>query len=985
MKQYNHQQIERKWQKIWSQKKVFKTADFSSKKKFYCLDMFPYPSGEGLHVGHPRGYTATDIVARYQRLKGYEVMHPMGWDGFGLPAENYAIKHKIHPAITTKKNIVRIKNQLLSLGYSYDWDREINTTDPQYYKWTQWIFLKLFQRGLAYEARVPINWCPFCQTGLANEEVIQGKCDRCKTLVEKKKIRQWMLKITEYADRLLEDLDDLDWPEAIKTMQKNWIGRSEGVLIKFEIRNLKSEKNPKKNFIEVFTTRPDTLFGCTYLAIAPEKWQGIISNFKVQKYIQEAEKRCLTDNYKKEKTGVFTGVYAINPVNNKKIPIWLTDYVDANYGAGAIMAVPAHDHRDWEFAKKYNLPIKKIVKPSNLSKSVVLGISVKSGFKKELTKKSINFEVGLSRNGREHIRVTLDNSQIKFFLEIVSKYLKDNWWVEIIGSQDIMFFRENGKDDIIEDFLGKEKEIMPRCQRMEELVRNDKNLWEMLESNLFYQGFACYEENGIMLNSSIYSGMDNVLAGQKIVADLEKKDLAKSSTQYKLRDWVFSRQRYWGEPMPLVFCEKCKKQAEKSKIKNQKSKVQTRTFNLGEILNPGWVAVPEKDLPVKLPEVKNYEPTGTGESPLAQIKDWVNVICPKCGSQAKREINTMPQWAGSCWYYVAYLMRQSQIFPNSLPARSCLAEAGGRETGQANLPELASRNGTGKSQNKKYKLDKEAFDHWLPIDLYVGGAEHAVLHLLYARFWHKVLFDEGILSCKEPFQKLINVGTILADDGQKMSKSRGNVINPDDLIEKFGADSLRLYEMFIGPFTQKATWDKQGIVGVYRFLQKVSRLDNLISEKTSGRVEDQLQKTIQKVESDIENFNFNTAISALMIFVNYVFSCKTITYQQLKNFLIILFPFAPHLASEIWQSLGAKNLIDFDKFPRSQKIECLKKITIPVQINGKVRGEIQVEKNASQQQVIEKAQKIATISQYLQGKKIIRIIYVPCKIISFVV
>jgi len=681
MKEYNPKEIEKKWQKFWEERGIFNAKDFSKPPKFYILDMFPYPSGTGLHVGHPRGYIGTDVIAHYKRMQGFNVLHPMGWDAFGLPAENYAIKTGIHPEITTKQNIQRFKEQMKMIGLSYDWSREINTTDPKYYKWTQWIFLLLFKRGLAYQQTLPINWCPSCKTGLANEEVVGGKCERCGTEVTKKNIRQWVLKITAYAERLLKDLDKVDWPEKIKEMQRNWIGRSEGANIQFPISNSQFS-------IKVFTTRPDTIFGATFLVLAPENElvEEITSpehKKEVEKYIEETKKKLDTERQEeKEKTGVFTGAYAINPATEEEIPIWIADYVLPYYGYGAIMAVPAHDQRDFEFAKKYNLPIKEVI---------------------------------------------IQNSKLKI-----------------------------------------------------------KNCNSKFKKNLE----KAYEGEGILVNSGKFDGMPSEKARKEITKWLKEKNLAEFAINYKLRDWIFSRQRYWGEPIPLVFCPACKKRIQNSKFKiqnlekNQTFKIQNYEYSLGEILNPGWIAIPEEELPLTLPKVEKYQPTGTGESPLAAIKEWVNTKCPKCGSPAKRETNTMPQWAGSCWYFIRY------VDPN----------------------------------NDKALADRKLMEYWLPVDFYVGGAEHAVLHLLYARFWTKFLYDQGILPFDEPFLKLRNQGLILAPDGQKMSKSKGNVINPDDLVKKYGADAFRLYEMFMGPFDQPIAWDPKGILGTKRFLDKVFQI-----------------------------------------------------------------------------------------------------------------------------------------------------------------
>jgi len=769
MKQYQPQKFEAKWQRFWLKNKVFKTQDYDSKKpKFYVLDMFPYPSGAGLHVGHPRGYTATDILARMKKMQGSNVLHPMGWDAFGLPAENYALQNKIHPKVVVAKNIKRFRKQLISLGLSYDWDREINTTDPEYYKWTQWIFLQLFKKKLAYKAEMPINFCPSCKTGLANEEVISGRCERCKTKVKRKKLKQWMLKITAYADRLLKDLDTLDWPEPIKEMQRNWIGKSEGANIKFSISNSQFS-------IDVFTTRPDTLFGCTYLVLSPEhplalKLATTKYKQKVIKYIKKAEQKTDLErtDLAKEKTGVFTGSYAINPVNDRKIPIWISDYVLAQYGTGAIMCVPAHDERDFEFAKKYNLSI----------------------------------------------------------IEVISK---------------------TGKP---------QKQIQ-----------------------------KAYTDKGLMINSEKFNGLDSEKAKTEIVKWLKKGKKADFSVAYKLRDWIFSRQRYWGEPIPIVHCRKC-----------------------------GIVALDEKDLPLKLPYVKNYQPSGTGESPLAKIKNWINTICPKCKGKAKRETNTMPQWAGSSWYYLRYI----------------------------------------DPQNNKKLVDQKKDRYFMPVDLYVGGAEHAVLHLLYARFWHKFLYDLKVVSTKEPFQKLINVGVILAPDGKKMSKSLGNVINPDDLIKQYGADSLRLYEAFIGPFRQRIAWDPQGIVGTHRFL---ARSWSLLIKKDrkimNQEIEKNLNSLIYKVETDIINFDFNTAISAMMEFLNLV-EKQGLNKKEKNIFVKLLAPFAPHLAEEIWQKLGNKNSIFEAEWPKyNQKLLKEEEITLVIQINGKTKDSIKIDTQAKEKEIKE--------------------------------
>ncbi|MFW0862628.1 MAG: leucine--tRNA ligase [Candidatus Komeilibacteria bacterium] len=790
MDKYNHKEIEPKWQTKWEEWQVNKCNGDSKKDNVYVLDMFPYPSGQGLHVGHPEGYTATDIYCRYLRFKGMNVLHPMGWDAFGLPAENYAIKTGTHPRETTIKNIANFKRQIMSLGFSYDWSREVNTTDPEYFKWTQWIFLQLFNKGLAYEAVVPINWCPSCKTGLANEEVVQGKCDRCHTEVEKKDMKQWMLKITAYADRLLNGLDKLDWPESIKALQKNWIGRSEGAEVDFKIEDY---------LLKVFTTRPDTLFGATYMVVAPEhemitKFKDKIDNYtEVVEYIENAKNKSDLErtDLAKEKTGVeLKGIKAINPVNNKEIPVWVADYVLASYGTGAIMAVPAHDERDYEFAKQYGLEIIKVV--------------------------------------------------------------------------------EGGDDEL---FAG----------------------------------------DGIAVNSGEYDGLKTQDFKKKIIKWLEKEKLGKAAINYKLRDWVFSRQRYWGEPIPLIHCDKC-----------------------------GILPVNEKELPLELPEVDRYEPTGTGESPLGGIEEWVNVKCPKCKASAKRETNTMPQWAGSSWYWLRF------IDPT----------------------------------NSKEFADKKKLKHWLPVNVYVGGAEHAVLHLLYARFWNMVLFDLGHVPIEEPFAKLINQGLILGPDGEKMSKSRGNVINPDEVVEAYGADTLRMYEMFMGPLEDAKPWDTKGIIGIRRFLDKVNALKvediNLGDSHISL-----LHKTIKKVGEDIADFRFNTAISAMMILINEV---KALDKESYEKFLIILAPFAPHLCEELWFNLGNKESIFKEKWPNyDEKYLKEDSFELVFQVNGKVRDKLNVKVGITQKEVEELVKSSERVQKFLEGNEPKKVIYVPNKLVNIVI
>jgi leucyl-tRNA synthetase len=801
---YNFSEIEAKWQKYWDDHKTFKTPDTSDKPKYYALDMFPFPSGAGLHVGHPEGYTATDIVSRYKRHSGFNVLHPMGWDSFGLPAENYAIKTGTHPEETTKKNIQTFKRQLKMLGFSYDWDREIATSHVDYYQWTQWIFVQLYNKGLAYEDQVTVNWCPELKTVLANEEVVDGKSEVGGHPVFKKKMNQWMLKITEYAERLIEDLDELDWPENIKEMQRNWIGKSEGASVHFKIDGFDGAD------IEVFTTRADTLFGATYMVLAPE-------HSLVEK-ITSSEQKTAVDEYlkvtstksdlertdlNKNKSGVFTGAYAINPVNNQKIPIWIGDYVLISYGTGAIMSVPGHDERDWEFAKKFDLPIVPVIEGGNVDEEAYTG-------------------------------------------------------------------------------------------------------------------------DGAHINSGFLDGKNKADAISAMCDWLVQNKVGEKRINYKLRDWIFSRQRYWGEPFPIL------------------------KFDDGTVrcLEPS-------ELPVALPAVEKYEPSGTGESPLATIDDWLHITDPKTGKKCKRETNTMPQWAGSCWYYLRFIDPRNESEP----------------------------------------WDTEKEKYWLPVDLYIGGVEHAVLHLLYARFWHKVLFDLGFVSTKEPFKKLINQGMILGSDGEKMSKSRGNVINPDDIVKEFGADSLRLYEMFMGPLDKVKPWQTNGVKGVYNFLAKFHRVfiaDNKVASDDQFKDEESvvklLHKTIKKVSEDIENMRFNTAISQMMVLLNTLGKCKQISKETAKAFTTLLNPFAPHLAEETWQLLGQTESITFANWPSfDPALAKDDNITVGIQVNGKTRASIEVPADISKEDFLAKAKEEEKIAKYLSEGNLVKEIYVPGKICNFVV
>lgn len=849
MSKYPFSEIEPKWQKFWEENKTFKVSEdekYPKNKRMYVLDMFPYPSAAGLHVGHPEGYTATDIYCRYLRMNGYNVLHPMGYDAFGLPAENYAIKTGTHPKITTNENINHFTQQIKSLGFSYDWDRCVSTCEPEYYKWTQWIFLQLFKKGLAYEAQTPINWCPSCMTGLANEEVKEGRCERCGTQVTHKTIRQWILKITDYADRLDKDLDSLDWPESVKLMQHNWIGKSTGAEVTFTVADKDGKPTEKK--LTVYTTRCDTLFGATYMVVSPE--HKIVPEIttaeqktSVEAYIEAAAKKSDLErtDLNKDKTGVFSGSYAINPVNGKLIPIWIADYVLISYGTGAIMAVPAHDTRDWDFAKKFNLPI-----------------------------------------------------------------------IEVLKSE----------------------------------VDVQKQAWT---------------EDGVHVNSEFLNGLNKKDAIAKMLEFLEEKKIGKKAINYKLRDWVFSRQRYWGEPIPLIHCPTC-----------------------------GTVPVPEEELPLRLPEVKSYQPTGTGESPLAAIDSWVNCKCPKCGGNAKRETNTMPQWGGSCWYYLRYL----------------------------------------DPHNQKQFCSPQAEKYWMPVDLYIGGAEHAVLHLLYARFWHKVLYDLGVVSTKEPFQRLVNQGMITSfafqranktlvpvdevekrDDGNfyekktgekleqivaKMSKSLKNVVNPDDEIKAYGADSVRMYEMFMGPLTMSKPWSTQGIVGIHRFLEKVWA----ISEKPisdidiSGKLADEklisarktFAQTVKKVTADTASLNFNTAISQMMIFINEISKLDSVPKAMWQDFVKILSPYAPHLGEELWHKLGNNESIAYVQWPVvNEDFAKDEEKTIVVMINGKLRGKFKAAPDSSDETLRSAAENNEDAKKFLEGKTIVKCVIVKDKLVNFVV
>lgn len=830
MMAYNFREIEKKWQKKWYEEGTFNAKDDYTMKKWYGLIEFPYPSGQGLHVGHPRSYTALDIVARKKRMEGYNVLYPIGFDAFGLPAENYAIKNHIHPKITTENNVNHFREQLKSIGFSFDWSREINTTDPNYYKWTQWIFIQLFKKGLAYKATMPINFCTGCKVGLANEEVVNGVCERCGSPVVQKEKSQWMLGITKYAQRLIDDLDDLDYLEKIKIQQKNWIGRSEGAEVNFKIKDTEDS-------LLVYTTRPDTIYGATYMVIAPE--HELVEKYK-DKILNKAEiedykkKSALKSDFErselnKEKTGVeIKGIKAINPFTNEEIPIWISDYVLITYGTGAIMAVPAHDDRDFEFAKKFNLPIKPVIKPD-------------------------------LRNVSEDLRKELE-----------SKF----------------------------DYL--------------------------LEENVDYSKIEMQEpftdvNNGIAINSGILDGLTSKEAIKKAISYIEEHKLGTKKVNYKLRDWVFSRQRYWGEPIPMVYCEDC-----------------------------GWVPIPEEELPLKLPDIEDYEPGENGESPLAKQTEWIKTKCPHCGKPARRETDTMPQWAGSSWYFLRYM----------------------------------------DPHNDKALASKEAIEYWSPVDWYNGGMEHTTLHLLYSRFWHKFLYDIGVVPTKEPYQKRTSHGMILGSNGEKMSKSKGNVINPDDIVKEFGADTFRVYEMFMGPFDQTAPWSMESIRGCGKFLDRVWNLQNILTEEEgySEKHEKMMHKAIKKVSLDIEEMKFNTAVATFMTMTNEFVKDKTITKGEYKTFLQLLNPFAPHMTEELFSILGEKKTINETPWPKYDEAKTIDdEIEIPVQFNGKLKAVVRAQREADESTVKEIVKNDETVKKALEGKTIVKEIYVKGRVYNIVV
>ena len=943
---YDPAKIEKKWQVKWDKTKIYQAEFPSPKKKFYTLVEFPYPSGEGLHVGHVKGQTAVDIFARFKRMQGYNVLNPMGWDAFGLPAENFAIKNKKHPAGFTEQNIKTFKRQIQSFYPSFDWSREINTTGPNYYKWTQWIFLQLFNKGLAYEKEAPINWCPKDKTGLANEEVINGRCERCETPVEKKLMRQWFLKITAYADRLLSDLDSLDWPEHIKTSQRNWIGKSEGALLKFKVTSDKRQVAE----VEVFTTRPDTLFGATYMVLAPEhplltnnKLQ--ITNYKeVEDYIKKAGKKSEIERTTetKEKTGVeLKGVKAVNPANKEEIPIFVADYVLASYGTGAIMAVPAHDERDFEFAKKFYLPINQVVMPSRVDlsnppqerkrdtlRNMILAILYDPRSKKYLTLKWKKlgwtaFVTGGVEDGEDHIKAAeREISEETGYTKV--RFLRS------LGATEAHFFaahknenRKSHAEHLLFELVGDSRANVSEEEKAQYEV-TWLTLAELKAANLQHAeadiileklitGIDSYSGSGILINSGKFTGMESEKAKWEITNFVG----GKRQTQYKLRDWLFSRQRYWGEPIPIVKCAKC-----------------------------GNVHVPEKELPLLLPNVKNYQPSGTGESPLADVKSWVNVRCPKCKGPAKRETNTMPQWAGSSWYFLRYT----------------------------------------DAKNSKKLADPKNLKYFMPVDIYFGGAEHTTVHLLYSRFWNKALYDMGHIPFSEPYQRRVQHGLILGSDNRKMSKRWGNVINPDDVIKWYGADTMRTYIMFMGPYGDSIAWSTTAIEGISRFMRRIWALGEKTSKKTKPD-EDTLRlahQSIKKITDDIEQVSYHTAISQLMIFANHLGEKAVVPQDIWLTFLKLLAPFAPHIAEELWSQAKQKYSVHLSGWPSyDESLLFASEVELVVQVNGKVRGKIKVARGIDKENAEKQARADTKISKLLQSAPK-RVIFVPDRLINFV-
>ncbi|PIZ95400.1 MAG: leucine--tRNA ligase [Candidatus Magasanikbacteria bacterium CG_4_10_14_0_2_um_filter_33_14] len=957
MDKYNPQDIEKKWQKYWEDNKSFSAQDSSDKPKFYPLVEFPYPSGAGLHVGHPRPYTGMDIVARKKRMEGFNVLYPIGFDAFGLPTENYAIKTGRPPAEVTAENIANFTRQIKSLGISFDWSRVVDTTDPKYYKWTQWIFLQLFKHGLAYKKNMPINWCTSCKIGLANEEVVDGKCERCGGEVEKRDKYQWMLAITKYADKLLSGLEDVDYIERAKVQQQNWIGKSEGASVEFKIKNSELK-------ITVFTTRPDTLFGATYMVLSPEhvlveKLKDKINNFAdVEDYINKAKLKSDLERteLQKEKTGVeLQGIKAINPVNNEEIPVFVADYVLSTYGTGAIMAVPAHDERDFEFAKKYKLKIKEVVArkigemlPNSRRRDGVASVLEREGKVCILLHRD-NGEYRLPAGGfdspeeddyatlKREIKEETGYTQFTiadFLGSIYAYYYATTKSVNRERIQRGYVVHLDSYEQVPQqltkfenyDVQWHEPEDALALLKQNEVESGEYVFVERYIENKKYQG---YYNVGVNVNSEFLNGLETKEAKEKMITWLEEKNIGKKQINFKLRDWVFSRQRYWGEPIPLVYCEKC---ASENKGGNEQ--------------NPGWFAIAESELPLELPQVEKYEPTDTGESPLSQIPEWVKTTCPNCGGEAKRETDTMPNWAGSSWYFLRY------IDPN-------------------NDNEFASQ---------------EKLKYWMSVDWYNGGMEHTVLHLLYSRFWNEFLYDIGVVPTSEPYKKRTSHGMILAKGGEKMSKSKGNVVNPDDVTAEFGADTLRTYIMFMGPFDQAAEWDTNGLVGVRRFLDRVWNLQEKIGESTDGDTTRVLHAVIKKVTDDIDNMRFNTAVAKLMELSNEVSKASSITKEDYLSVVKLISPFAPHMAEELWEMYGNSQSISQEKWPEYDETKIKEDtITIVVQVNGKVRDSIDVPAEIPEEEIKKQALELENVKKWLDGKEPKKVIYVKGRLVSVVV
>ena len=958
MKAYDPKKIEGKWQKIWEEKKQYETHDESKKPKYYALIEFPYPSGDGLHVGHPRPYIALDIVARKRRAEGFNVLYPIGWDAFGLPTENYAIKTGIHPKEVTKKNTDIFRKQIKSLGISFDWSREINTSDPAYYKWTQWIFLQFFKKGLAYKMEMPVNWCLSCKIGLANEEVVDGRCERCGGETEKHLKKQWMLAITKYAEKLLNNLKDIDYLPEIKTQQAHWIGKKEGLTVDFPLVE-------EKNGVSIFTTRPDTIFGVTYIVLAPEHsliqtLKSRIKNFKeVESYQKKVLKKTEIEriNEEKEKTGVrLEGITAKNPINGRILPIFIADYVLSHYGTGALMAVPAHDERDYQFAKKYDLPIREVIVPNIVDKrnppfpgkKMVERNNVHAVVKDPKTGKYLALKwnkfdwVTFPMGGveEEEDPVSAARREVKEETGFINLKL-----VRVLEGQVRAEYFASHKDENRTSYttavifeLSDHEQIS-----ISEKEKEDHEIIWLHESQLNYENMThaevgywneklasshgAFTREGILINSGNFTGFSSEEARKKISDWVEKEKWGERRTQYKLRDWVFSRQRYWGEPIPIIHCEKC-----------------------------GEVAVPEKDLPVELPDIKNYKPNKKGESPLLACLEWVNISCPACGGKAHRETDVMPNWAGSSWYFLRYI----------------------------------------DPRNDSFFADKKKLSHWMPVDWYNGGMEHTTLHLLYSRFWNLFLYDAGYVPNPEPYKKRTAHGLILAEGGVKMSKSKGNVVNPDEIVNQFGADTLRVYEMFMGPFNQVIAWNTQDISGSRKFLEKVwDYIQSFVSEKERAYTDIHiplLHKTLKKISSDIESMAFNTAVSSMMIYTNTIRKTrdeekKFISREELETFLIFLAPFAPHIGEELWHALGNGGSINESVWPETNE-KYLEGgiVSIAIQVKGKLRGVVQVKAHASEEDVLEEALKKATISKWISKKEAIKkIIYIEGKVLNIII